>query len=303
MLHRKMRLLWNLRKSLMNKIAIIGGTGVTNIEGLETTLVHKNKITPYGKVQTIRQNVFGDTMVFTLSRHGAHHSIPPHQINHKANIYALKKLGVNIILSISAVGSLQDHIKPGHIVLVDDYIDMTRRQARHTTFFNQGCVAHVSMADPSCAELAKTIRFVTASSISNMNGVRMHNKGTYINIEGPQFSTRAESKVYREMYQAQVIGMTNVHEAKLAREAEICYKTLAMVTDYDCWHPNHDTVTVEQIMITMERNNTVMRSLLPPILSALSEGHRCDICTNALEGAIITKTASYGTKPTLINKL
>jgi 5'-methylthioadenosine phosphorylase len=221
----------------------------------------------------------GMRVVF-LPRHGKGHRISPTEVNSRANVWGLKALGVTRILSVSAVGSLREDIHPGHFVAVDQFIDRTRH--RPDTFFERGVVAHVMFADPTCAELRA--RLVSAS---RSLGVRVHDGGTYVNMEGPQFSTRAESRLYRS-WGADVIGMTNLQEARLAREAELCYATLAMATDYDCWHEAHEDVTVEAILAVMSKNVAHAREVLRSVIPGLG-GERTCACKDALRYAILTE--------------
>ena len=222
------------------EIGILGGSGLYRMPGL--TNVREEQIsTPFGDPSDWL--TFGELhgrKVAFLARHGRGHTVLPSDINYRANIYAMKQAGVNAILSISAVGSLKEEHKPGRFVVPDQFIDRT--YARRSTFFGPDVVAHVSMADPVCREIGDTL-----IAACRNNGVEASQGGTYVCMEGPQFSTRAESNLYRS-WGADLVGMTNLQEAKLAREAEICYATVAMVTDYDCWHPDHDSVTTEQIV-------------------------------------------------------
>jgi len=220
--------------------------------------------------------------VVFLPRHGRKHSILPGEINQRANIWALKSLGVKTVVSVSAVGSLREHLSPGTFVIVDQFIDRTF--ARNKSFFGSGMVAHVSMAHPVCKRLGDHIEAAAREAgISAMRG------GTYLVMEGPQFSTLAESELYRT-WGCDVIGMTNMPEAKLAREAELCYATVAMVTDYDCWHPNHDDVTVDQIVKALLENADKARSLVKHAAPRIgADTSACDCgCRSALQHAIIT---------------
>ena len=223
----------------------------------------------------------GQKIVF-LPRHGRGHRVPPSGLNFRANIDALKRAGVTEIISISAVGSLKEEYAPGHFVVVDQFIDRTF--ARKKTFFEEGCVAHVSMADPVCGRLGGHL----ADTMADL-GIEHTRGGTYMVMEGPQFSTRAESNLYRS-WGCDVIGMTNMPEAKLAREAEMCYATVAMVTDYDCWHEDHDDVTVEAVIRIVHENADRARSLIKAVIPSLSgRSHTCgEGCHTALDFAIIT---------------
>src|SRR5207245_4808920 len=228
-------------------IGVIGGSGLYQMAGLENVREVEVK-TPFGKPSDkfVRGVLDGVGFLF-LPRHGKGHRWLPTEVNSRANIFAMKKLGVERIISVSAVGSLREEIAPGDIVIPDQFIDRTTQ--RPSTFFGKGVVAHVSLADPFCKDLAE--KLVTAAT---SEGGKVHPRGTYLCMEGPQFSTRAESHLYRS-WGADVIGMTNLQEAKLARAAEICFGTLAMVTDYDCWREGHDDVTVDQIVAVMHQNS------------------------------------------------
>ncbi len=264
------------------EIGILGGSGLYHMPGL--TNAHEEQIsTPFGDPSDWL--TFGDLhgrRVAFLARHGRGHGIVPSDINYRANIYAMKQAGVNAILSISAVGSLKEEHKPGIFLVPDQYIDRT--YARRSTFFGPDVVAHVSMADPVCAEVGTAI--MAACGVQNVPATR---GGTYVCMEGPQFSTRAESNLYRS-WGADVIGMTNLQEAKLAREAEICYATLAMVTDYDCWHPDHDSVTTEQVVAVLNQNNATALKVMDVVVAALPAKRNCH-CQSALKGAILTRPA------------
>ena len=267
----------------MRTIGVIGGSGLYELEGLED--VESKKVeTPWGdpsdKLMTGR---LGDTKMIFLPRHGRGHRIPPSEINYRANIYALKQLGVSYIISVSAVGSMREEIAPGHIVIPMQYFDHTKN--RISTFFGDGIVAHVSMADPVCPILSEALY---EASI-NM-GAEVHKGGVYICIEGPQFSSRAESHIYRK-WGVDVIGMTNMPEAKLAREAEICYATLALSSDYDCWYEHHEDVSVEDIMQTLEKNSELVKKVLKEVVNTIKEEKNCN-CNTALKDAIITSRDS-----------
>jgi 5'-methylthioadenosine phosphorylase len=263
-------------------IGIIGGSGVYDIEGLQNA-AWKRVSTPFGDPsdELLFGDLDGQRMVF-LPRHGRGHKIPPSDLNFRANICALKMAGATEIVSVSACGSLKENLPPGTFVLVDQFIDRTF--ARTKTFFKPGLVAHVSMAHPICGRLAGHLANAAAQV-----GVPHQSGGTYLAMEGPQFSTQAESSLYRT-WNCDVIGMTNMPEAKLAREAELCYATVAMVTDYDCWHPDHDSVTVEQVVKVLLANADQARALVKAVVPLLA--HRsvaCDRgCHHALDHAIIT---------------
>jgi len=263
-------------------LAIIGGSGVYNIDGLENTRWVK-ALSSFGEPsdEVLIGELAGQSIAF-LPRHGRGHRIPPSDINFRANIDALKRLGVSDIISVSAVGSLREHLTPGLFVIVDQFIDRTF--AREKSFFGNGLVAHVSMAHPVCGRLGQHLY-----SAAQQVGIPAARGGTYLVMEGPQFSSLAESELYRS-WQCDVIGMTNMPEAKLAREAEICYATVAMVTDYDCWHPNHDDVTVDAIVKVLLANADKARALVKnvaPLVKADAKAGVC-ACRSALQYAIIT---------------
>jgi 5'-methylthioadenosine phosphorylase len=261
------------------EIGIIGGSGLYAMPGL--TAVHEERVaTPFGDPSDafILGELEGRKVAF-LARHGRGHRILPSELNFRANIYAMKKLGVERILSLSAVGSLKEEHKPGDFVVVDQFIDRTF--LRTATFFGDGIVGHVAFGDPVCATVAKAIATGCKSE-----GVRAVSGGTYVCMEGPQFSTRAESNLYRS-WGADVIGMTNLQEAKLAREAEICYATAAMVTDYDCWREGHDDVTVEQIVAVLNQNAANACKVVRSAVAAMPRERKC-ACASALQFAILT---------------
>ena len=243
-------------------LGIIGGSGLYTLDGIKNTKLVNIK-TPYGITSSKLHvsNYKNLTLVF-LPRHGINHTIPPHKINYRANIYALKKYGVTDIISVSAVGSLKTIHKPGDFILPDQFIDRTFN--RVTTFFDEGCVAHVSLANPTSIQLSKLI---IESLPKNM---KIKRKGTYVAIEGPQFSTYAESLLYKS-WNCDIIGMTNMPELRLAKEAEMGYISIAMVTDYDCWHKNHDAVTVDQVIKIMHKNTNNVKTLILSILENLEE--------------------------------
>lgn len=260
-------------------VGVIGGSGLYDIQGL-TDVREVELSTPFGAPSDayITGVLEGVRMVF-LPRHGRGHRISPSEINFRANIWGMKKLGVTRILSVSAVGSMQKHIHPGDFVVIDQFFDRTRHRA--DTFFTDGVVAHVMFADPVCGDLRKTLL-----QAGKKLKLECHDGGTYINMEGPQFSTRAESKIYRK-WGVDVIGMTNLQEAKLAREAEICYATIAMATDYDCWHEDHDDVTVEAIIAVMNKNVGNAKKLILEAIPRLAPQGAC-ACGTALKSAIMT---------------
>ena len=263
-------------------LGIIGGSGVYDIDGLTNT--HWEKIeSPFGETsdELLFGELNGQKMVF-LPRHGRGHLIPPSEINFKANIDVLKRVGVTDVISVSAVGSLKKELKPGMLVIIDQFIDRTF--ARNKSFFETGLVAHVSMAHPVCSRLGDHLELAAKNS-----DVEVVRGGTYLVMEGPQFSSVAESELYRS-WNCDVIGMTNMPEAKLAREAEMCYATVAMVTDYDCWHSDHDNVTVDAIIKVLLANADNARSLVKnvaPNVDTDTYGMTC-ACKTALDNAIIT---------------
>ena len=278
------------------KIAIIGGSGIYDIDGL-VGATWTDVETPWGAPsdQVLTGTLNGVDMVF-LPRHGRGHVYSPTTVPYRANIDALKRLGVTDVISVSACGSFRDKMAPGDFVIVDQFIDRTF--AREKSFFATGCVAHVSVAHPTCPRLSAAC--VHAASDA---GITVHNGGTYLAMEGPQFSSIAESKMYRESWGADVIGMTNMPEAKLAREAELCYASVAMITDYDSWHPEHGSVDITSIIATLQGNAGKARDLvgrLPALLGQERDDcpHGCD---KALEFAIMT--APDKRDPDLIAKL
>ena len=278
------------------KIAIIGGSGIYDIDGL-VGATWTDVETPWGAPsdQVLTGTLNGVDMVF-LPRHGRGHVYSPTTVPYRANIDALKRLGVTDVISVSACGSLRDEMAPGDFVIVDQFIDRTF--AREKSFFATGCVAHVSVAHPTCPRLSAAC--VQAASDA---GITVHNGGTYLAMEGPQFSSIAESKMYRESWGADVIGMTNMPEAKLAREAELCYASVAMITDYDSWHPEHGSVDITSIIATLQGNAGKARDFVGRLPALLGQDrddcpHGCD---KALEFAIMT--APDKRDPELIAKL
>jgi 5'-methylthioadenosine phosphorylase len=261
------------------KIGVIGGSGLYKLDGM--TGVEKVKVsTPFGEPSDaiILGNLEGVKVAF-LPRHGEGHRISPSELPAKANIYALKSLGVEGIISVSAVGSLKEEIEPLDVVIPDQLIDATKGRAN--TFFTNGIVGHVSLAEPFCPVLSQ-LSFEASTKV----GAKVHKGGTYLVMEGPQFSTKAESQLYRS-WGADVIGMTALPEAKLAREAEICYVTLAIVTDYDCWHPSYESVTAEMILTNLRKGIDTVKRILQLILPSIPQTRNCD-CANALKYSIAT---------------
>ncbi|MBU4252336.1 MAG: S-methyl-5'-thioadenosine phosphorylase [Candidatus Omnitrophica bacterium] len=264
----------------MSGIGIIGGSGLYKIEGLEIIKQLKVK-TPFGEPSdkfTIGK-LEGKEVVF-LPRHGVGHRISPSEINYRANIFAMKKLGVQRIISVTACGSLKEELKPLDFVVVDQFVDRTNH-GRQMTFFDRGMVSHIVFSHPVCPQLSLSI--YAAGKSLNLN---MHKTGTYLNMEGPQFSTLAESKLYCS-WGMDIIGMTNLAEAKLCREAEICYSTLACITDYDCWHPDCASVTLEMVMSNLQKNVDNAKKILCQTIKGLSSQRSCS-CGEALKFAIVT---------------
>ncbi len=261
------------------EIGIIGGSGLYSMPGLSDVQEVSLK-TPFGDPSDayVLGTLEGRKVAF-LARHGRGHRILPSELNFRANIYGFKQLDVERIVSVSAVGSLKEEHKPLDFVIPDQFFDRTRH--RVDTFFGDGIVAHISFADPVCGELASVVE--SACKKASVTGKR---GGTYLCMEGPQFSTKAESNVYRS-WGMDVIGMTNLQEAKLAREAEICYATVAMVTDYDCWHPHHDSVTVDQIVAVLTKNAENATKVVRETVGAMPKNRKCK-CGSALAHAILT---------------
>ena len=277
-------------------IGIIGGSGVYDIDGLEDA-VWRTVESPWGlpSDQVLTGQLDGVKMVF-LPRHGRGHVHAPSDIPYRANIDALKRLGVTDVISVSACGSFRENMAPGDFVIVDQFIDRTF--ARPKSFFGSGCVAHVGFAHPTCPRLSEA-----CATSAREAGVTVHEGGTYLAMEGPQFSTLAESRLYRDQWGADVIGMTNMPEAKLAREAELCYASVAMVTDFDCWHPDHDEVDVAQVIATLTGNGDTARRMVAG-LPALRGPERAACphgCDRALDMAVMT--APDKRDPTLLAKL
>lgn len=259
-------------------LGFIGGSGLYDIEGLE----NKERIlidTPYGSPsdEYVVAGYNGTKVVF-LPRHGRGHKISPTNVNYRANIYGMKKLGVTKLIAVSACGSLREEFKPLDFVVPDQFVDRTNR-GRENTFFDKGVVAHVSLADPVCKELAKVIR-----TSAEKNGATLHSGGTYLNMEGPQFSTRAESNLYRS-WGMDIIGMTTMMEARLAREAEMCFAMLAAVTDYDCWREEEDAVSTMSVLDIIKKNVEMSKKIIKDIIVGSNEETDCR-CSKALESAV-----------------
>lgn len=263
-------------------VGVIGGSGLYQMEGLEK--IREVKVeTPFGKPSDAYiGGVLGDTELFFLPRHGEGHRWLPTEINFRANIFGMKKLGVERIISVSAVGSLREAIAPGHVVVPDQFIDRTTR--RNGTFFGRGIVAHVSLADPFCHHLSQALVQAAESERA-----KVHPNGVYLCMEGPQFSTRAESNLYRS-WGADVIGMTNLQEAKLAREAEICFGTLALATDYDCWNEAAGNVEIEHVLSVLRENVQLAQRIIRRAVDFFPPARAC-ACASSLKDAIITERA------------
>ena len=265
---------------MQGRIGIIGGSGLYRIDGLEGMRSHR-LTTPFGEPSAdyMIGQIGGIELVF-LPRHGPDHRIIPSSINYRANIYGMKVLGVSWLLSFSAVGSLREEIRPREIVLADQFVDKTNG-ARLMTFFDKGVAAHVSFAHPTCPALSALVYDVIKGL-----GIPVHNRGTYVNMEGPTFSTRAESDLHRS-WGMDLVGMTGLAEARLAREAEICLATVALVTDYDCWHEEVEAVTVGQVVKNLEANVVNARNIIVEASSRFPIARECQ-CADALDGAIMT---------------
>ena len=260
-------------------IGIIGGSGLYSMAGLKDAREIRVK-TPFGEPSdAIVVGTLEGKRVAFLARHGRGHRILPSEINFRANICAMKQLGVERIISVSAVGSLQEDLRPGEFLVADQFVDRTK--SRVSTFFGGGLVAHVAFAKPTCPQVS-----VVLGDASIHCGVKVHRRGTYVCIEGPQFSTLAEAHLHRQL-RFEVIGMTNVTEAKLAREAELCYATIAMITDYDCWHPEHESVTATQIMATLNQNAENAQKVLREAVRRMPTERTCK-CGAALKHALVT---------------
>lgn len=266
-------------KKAKQTIGVVGGSGLYKIPGLDVSGA-RTISTPYGAPSApLTEAHLGDTRLLFLPRHGTNHRVPPHEVNYRANICALKMAGAEQVVSISAVGSMQDDIHPGDVVVVDQYIDLTKRRA--STYFETGLVAHVSLSHPVCENLA-----TAAAEAAEATGSRVHRGGTYLCIEGPQFSTRAESFLYRS-WGVSVIGMTAMPEAKLAREAQLPYATIAYVTDYDCWHDTADAVSVQNVLAVLKENIEKAQQTIRQLSTRLPDPRKSR-AANALDHAMIT---------------
>src|SRR5437899_3022774 len=260
-------------------IGVIGGSGLYSMQGLTNAREIRIK-TPFGDPSDalILGTMEGKQVAF-LARHARGHRILPGEINYRANICAMKLLGVERIISVSAVGSLKEDLRPGEFLVADQFVDRTKNRA--STFFGEGIVAHVAFAHPTCGQLSGVLADACVHE-----AVKVHRSGTYVCIEGPQFSSLAEAEVHRQLH-FEVIGMTNVTEAKLAREAELCYATNAMITDYDCWHPDHESVTAAQIIATLNQNAENAQKILRTAVRELPPGRSCK-CASALQHSLVT---------------
>lgn len=280
----------------MMKVGVLGGSGVYDLEGLKN-VKHKKIRTSYGAPSDdYIIGELGGVQVCFLPRHGRGHRILPSELNHRANIMGFKMLGCDRIISVSAVGSLKESLRPRDIVLPDQYFDRTKKSLEHT-FFGGGIVAHVPFFEPACPDLRSQIGAVARKVIAkspDSKGARVTWGGTYVNMEGPMFSTRAESHAYRQMG-FDVIGMTSLGEAKLCREAEICYQAIAMVTDYDCWHESEEPVTIEMIVGNLVANTTLAKDILRAVIVQLPAERTC-LCCDALKNGIMTNPAMIPAK-------
>ena len=266
----------------MARIGVIGGSGLYDLEGIKK-IDEVSIETPFGSPSDkfILSELEGKEVVF-LPRHGRNHQINPSRVNYRANIYGMKKMDVDRIISVSACGSLKEEFKPLDFVIPDQFVDRTN-QGRKYTFFDEGIVVHIAFAKPVCGELAKILK----DSVDKV-GVKVYSGGTYLNMEGPQFSTLAESNLYRS-WGMDIIGMTNMAEARLAREAEICYVALAAITDYDCWHESHESVTVDVILDNLKKNVENSRKIIKQVILGLDQEYVCS-CKETLKYAIVTNS-------------
>jgi 5'-methylthioadenosine phosphorylase len=264
------------------KLGVIGGSGIYQMDGAKVVGEHDID-TPFGKPSdpVIETDING-RRVFFIPRHGKGHRFTPSEVNYRANIYALKKLGVTHVLAVSAVGIMKEEIRPGDMVVPDQIFDRTKG-VRASTFFGEGCVGHMTFADPFCGEMRSII-----TGSAKANDAKVHDGGSYVCMEGPQFSTRAESHFYRKTLAPAVIGMTGLPEAKLAREAELCYAMLALATDYDCWHETEEDVSVEAVMAVLKANSELANRIVKKVSDSLPATSAC-ACMSAAEMAIMTR--------------
>jgi 5'-methylthioadenosine phosphorylase len=271
------------------KIGVIGGSGLYDLDGIDN-LEPVEVETPFGSPSDVYMHgMIADRDIYFLPRHGKGHSILPSEINHRANIFGMKTLGVECVISISAVGSLREDMRPRDIMLPDQYFDRTKKSLEHT-FFGEGLVAHVGFGEPTCPDLGREIAAAIERVLESEDprrDLRVRTEGTYVNMEGPAFSTKAESRIYRKLG-FDIIGMTSLPEAKLCREAEICYQAMAMITDYDCWHESEDDVTAEAVFAHLMANSMMAKSVLMEVLPAIPESRGCG-CGSALASAIMTQ--------------
>lgn len=267
-----------------NIIGVIGGSGLYELDGLEN--VEKLVVdTPFGETSSVvTSGSIGDAKLLFIARHGIGHTLLPSEVNYQANIFALKKLGASWCISVAACGSLQEEIAPGHVLVPDQFIDRTKEQ--QNTFFGSGIVAHVPFADPFCPVLREEL-FKVADEVSKERKTKAHEGGTYVCMEGPAFSTRAESRLYRS-WDAAIVGMTNLKEAKLAREAELAYATLGLVTDYDCWRSRADDVDVSAILAILKKNTDLAKDVIKRVSARLVLIEPSKMAANALQHAILT---------------
>jgi len=264
-------------------IGVIGGTGLYGMDGL-ANVREVTVETPFGEPSApYIRGTLGTTELVFLPRHGRGHRLLPTEINARANIFGMKRLGVERVLSVSAVGSLKEEIAPGDIIIPDQFIDRTTK--RPSTFFGEGIVAHVQFADPFCESFRTTV-----IQSAKTEGISAHPRGTYVSMEGPQFSTRAESNLYRS-WGADLIGMTNLQEAKLAREAEMCFVTIALATDYDCWNETAGDVDIEQVVAILEKDAELAQRIIRTTIKSLSATRTCS-CESALKNAIVTERSA-----------
>ncbi|MCP4448586.1 MAG: S-methyl-5'-thioadenosine phosphorylase [Myxococcales bacterium] len=278
-------------------LGVIGGSGIYDLPGLANLEEHSVE-TPFGSPSSklmlgTMETESGDVTMVFLARHGEGHTLLPHEINYRANVYALKQMGVDYLVSLSAVGSMREDVRPGDILIVDQYIDRTH--GRESTFFGSGCVAHIAFGEPVSPVLAKISYDIACEQASACGrDVKVHSGGTYLAMNGPQFSTRAESLLYRS-WGVDVIGMTNMPEAKLAREAQISYCTLALSTDYDCWHEDEDDVSVTSLLEVLKYNSELAKEIVAKMPHHLPAEHTC-IAATALDNAIFTPTEAISSE-------
>ena len=271
-----------MEQATTTQLGVIGGSGVYHMEGVELVAEH-DLTTPFGRPSdAVIEAKVGDQRVYFIPRHGKGHSLTPSEVNYRANIHVLKQLGVTHVLSVSAVGIMREDIHPGNLVVPDQIFDRTRGH-RASTFFGEGIVGHVAFADPFCEAMRQVVLAAASHHTS-----KLHSGGTYVCMEGPQFSTRAESAFYRQALSPAVIGMTALPEAKLAREAEMCYALLALATDYDCWHESEDDVSVDAVVAVLQANVSLANAVVRSVAHSLAPRTTC-ACASAAQSAILTK--------------